>query len=123
MVEPKEVDFEFPRGDTFVFGFNLLDANKEPLNLTPDSAEIYFTVKKNENTSDVILQKRFSRNEILRDEERDGVYYCTLEHNDTADLKYGVYGFDVQTVIGDYVVTNIIGTMTLTKEYTHKSNE
>lgn len=123
MAEPKEVDFEFTRGDTFVFGFQLVDANKNPLNFNVGDVEIYLTVKKNENTSDVILQKKFSTGEILRDEEHDGMYYATLNSDDTNELKYGSYGYDVQVKIGDYVSTEIIGTMTLTKEYTHKSNE
>lgn len=123
MTDPKEVDLEFPRGDTFVFGFQLVDANKEPLNFDVGDIEIYLTVKRNENTSDVIFQKKFSLGEILRDEEHDGVYYTTFNPDDTNELKYGQYGFDVQVKLGDYVSTEIIGTITLTKEYTHKSNE
>jgi hypothetical protein len=123
MAEPREVDFEFPRGDTFVFGFQLVDANKTPLNFNVGDAEIYFTVKRNENTSDVIFQKKFSTGGILRDEEHDGYYYATINPSDTNSMKYGSYGFDVEVKIGDYVATQIIGTMSLTKEYTHNANE
>lgn len=122
-MEPKEVDIEFPRGDTFAYGFHLLDAQKRPLNINVGDAEIYYTVKKNENTSAVIFQKKFSTGEIKKDEEHEGLYYLLIEANDTNELKYGQYGYDITIKSGDYVSTQVIGTITLTKEYTHKSNE
>lgn len=120
-MEPKEVDIEFPRGDTFMYGFELVDAKKNPLNLTPQEAEIYFTCKKNENTSDVIFQKKFSTGEIQFVE--NGVYCLTINSKDTNELNYGTYGYDVTVKSGDFVSTCIIGKITLTKEFTFKSNE
>lgn len=120
-MEPKEVEIEFPRGDTFVYGFELMDSKKNPLEITTEEAEIYFTVKKNENTTDVIFQKKFSTGDILHSEK--GMYYLIILPNDTNTLKYGAYGYDVTIKSGDLVTTKIIGTITLTKEYTHKVNE
>lgn len=120
-MEPKEVDIEFPRGDTFTYGFELVDAKKNPLNLTSKEAEIYFTCKKNENTSEVIFQKKFSTGEIQF--VRDGIYCLTINSKDTNELKYGNYGYDVTIKSGDFVATRIIGQITLTKEFTFKSNE
>ena len=42
-MEPKEIDFEFPRGDTAPIAFNFADSNGEGLS---NFDEIYFTVKK-----------------------------------------------------------------------------
>lgn len=120
-MEPKEVDIELPRGDTITYGFELMDSEKKPLNFKPEEAEIYFTCKKNENTSEVIFQKKYSTNEIQF--ARDGIYYLTINSKDTNELKYGNYGYDVTIKSGDFVATRIIGTITLTKEFTHKSNE
>jgi hypothetical protein len=120
-MEPKEVDIEFPRGDTFAYGFHLVDKNKQPVNIVDGETEIYFTVKKNQNTSDVIFQKKFSRDEIKFD--GDGLYHTIIDADDTNQLKYGTYGYDVTIKSGEFVSTQIIGTITLTSEYTHKVNE
>lgn len=122
-MEPKEIDIEFPRGDTFVYGFHLVDAKKKPLNIKNGDAEIYFTTKKNENKSEVIFQKKYSTGGIKKDDEHDGLYYLIIESNDTNELKYGSYGYDVTIKSGDFVSTQVIGSITLTKEFTHKSNE
>lgn len=118
-MEPKEQDIEFPRGDTCPLKFNLLDSNKNLLELTPTD-ELYFTVKKNFNTSEVLFQKKFSSGDIQRD--NDG-YKLILTSNDTAGLKYGSYVFDICIKSTDFVQTLVIGQLTLTNEVTFKSNE
>lgn len=121
-MEPKEVDIEFPRGDTFAYGFHLVDKSKQPIEIENDGqTEIYFTVKKNQNTSDVVFQKKFTRDEIKSD--GNGLYHLIIDANDTNQLKYGKYGYDITIKSGEFVATEIIGTITLTTEYTHKVNE
>ena len=67
-----------------------------------------------------IIQKRLSRGDI----EVNGTKLSfVLTHNDTAELKYGEYVYDIQFLSGDYVKTLVRGTITLTEEATHKSNE
>ena len=118
-MEPKEFDIPpFPRGDTVPISFDLTDKNGNPLNL--DDVEIYFTVKKNYNKSDYVIQKRYSIGDI----EINGTKASfILEHNDTAELKYGEYVYDIEFLSGDYVKTILRGIITLTEESTHKSNE
>ncbi len=118
-MEPKEFDIEFPRGDTPSLKFNLLDENKQLLELT-NSDELYFTVKKGYGTSEFIFQKKYSNGDIQKD--NDG-YKVFIEHTDTASLNYGTYVFDISIKSGDYVATLAIGTITLTNEATHISNE
>lgn len=118
-MEPKEIDIEFPRGDTCPLKFNLLDKSKNTLELT-STDEMYFTVKKNFNTQEVLFQKKFSNAEIEKDD--DG-YKLTLTSEDTSSLKYGSYVFDICIKSTDLVRTLAIGHLTLTNEVTFKSNE
>lgn len=117
-MEPKEQDIEFPRGDTCPISFEITDAEKNPLDMS--DAEIYFTVKKNYNTSDIIFQKRLSKGEITVE---DILGSLVVEHKDTAELKYGNYVYDIQFKSGDYVKTLAKGNISLTDESTHISNE
>ncbi len=117
-MEPKEFDIEFPRGDTCPLLFELSDLNGNSLNM--ESAEIYFTVKKNYNSSEYIFQKKYSRGEI----ELEGIEgKLVISHSDTANLKYGRYVYDLQLKDGEYVKTLLKGSITLSNESTHLINE
>lgn len=108
----KEIDFEFTRGDTCPLVFNLLDENGNEIEIE-NQDEIYLTFKKNYNTKDIVLQKRFSTQEIIKEDRQ---YKTILAQTDTANLKYGTYVFDICIKSGDYVQTIALGTMTLTNE-------
>lgn len=115
-----EIDYELIRGDTTVIGgFQLKDDNGNILKLDA-SDEMYFSIKKNYKTGDVILQKKLSTDEI---KYQDGVYYVILDHDDTAELKYGTYVYDFEIMSQNLVKTVVMGTITLTNEVTHKVNE
>lgn len=117
-MEPKEFDFEFPRGDTCPISFDITDSEGNSLDLS--SSEIYFTLKKNYNTTNYILQKKKSTSGITIDGKQGSL---VLTHNDTAELSYGNYVYDIQIKSGDYVKTLVLGTITLTNESTFKANE
>ena len=117
-MEAKEFDFEFPRGDTCPVSFDITDSNGQPLDLS--SSEIYFTLKKNYNTSSYVLQKKKSTGDIEVNENKCAL---VLSHTDTAELNYGNYVYDIQLKSGDYVKTLALGQITLTNESTWKSNE
>lgn len=118
-MEPKEFDFEFPRGDTLPISFNLTDGEGNALDLS-SNAEIYFTVKKNYNEKSYILQKKMSSGSIKVEGAKVSLF---IEHKDTAKLSYGNYVYDIQFKSGDYVKTLFIGTITLTNESTFIENE
>lgn len=118
-MEPKEFDFEFPRGDTCPLEFELIDDNGSKIESKKDF-EVYFTLKNNFNQSEFIFQKKYSNKEI---EYKNGMFFLIINHNDTANLKIGKYVYDVQLKSGDYVKTLILGEITLTKEVTWISNE
>lgn len=117
-MEAKEFDFEFPRGDTCPVSFGITDSAGEGIDLS--TAEIYFTVKKGYSTQDFVLQKKKSTGGITVS-GKDCV--LVLSHNDTAQLSYGNYVYDIQFKSGDYVKTICMGTITLTNESTWKANE
>jgi len=118
-MEPKEIDIEFTRGDTCPLKFNLVDENGNLIEPT-STDEMYFTVKKNFNTSEVLFQKKFTNDDIELDE--DG-YKLVLTPDDTATLNYGSYVFDICIKSTDLTKTLAIGQLTLTNEVTFKSNE
>lgn len=117
-MEPKEFEIELPRGDTCPIFFELTDNEGNELN--SKDFEIYFTLKKNFNKEEFLLQKRYSRGEITVDGKNVNLI---LSHQDTANMKYGKYNFDIQFSSGDYVKTILIGSIKLTKECTFLKNE
>ena len=118
-MEPKEYDIEFPRGDTCPLKFSLLDEGKSFIKLS-ETDEMYFTVKKSYGTNEYILQKRFSKQEIS--EDGDG-YTLTIMPEDTNNLNYGTYVYDLYVKSGDLTRTVCMGQITLTNEVTFISNE
>jgi hypothetical protein len=118
-MEPKEIDIEFVRGDTCPVTFQLLDAEKQPLELQPGD-EIYFTVKRGYSDIDFVFQKKYSTGEIT---QSDGNCMFTILPSDTANLDYGSYVYDACLVSGDYTRTFVRGSINLTNEATFASNQ
>lgn len=77
------------RGDNADIIVNITDGNGDPYTLDEDDV-LLFTMKRNCETSEIILQKTLVNSVI------------SLDHDDTKDLKYGRYYFDVQ-------LTNVSG--------------
>ena len=117
-MQPKEKDFEFPRGDTCPLSWTLTDYFKNELDTS--TAELYFTFKNNRNVTNYIFQKKKSTGDITVNGKD-----CSLviEHNDTAELGYATYFYDICIKSGSYVKTLAIGYITLTDEATFKANE
>lgn len=114
------MDFEFTRGDTKVFKFKLIDKNGEELSLS-DADKLFFTVKKTASSKNITFQKTLNNGIELKD---DGYYYVTIKPDDTSDLSYGDYGYDIEIKTSTGIVkTLILGTITLTEEYTFKGDE
>lgn len=114
------MDLEFTRGDTKVFKFRLRDRQKQPLNLT-STDKLYLTAKKDANSNAVLFQKTIGNGIELKE---DGYYHVTINPDDTNQLPYGSYGYDIQVKTGTGKVTTlIVATITLTEEYTHKGDE
>lgn len=114
------MDFEFPRGDTKAFKFKLTDSKGEELVLA-STDKLYFTVKKSSSSKKIAFQKTLANGIVKKD---DGFYYVTINSDDTANLNYGDYGYDIEIKTGTGIVkTLVIGSITLTEEYTFKGDE
>lgn len=114
------MDFEFTRGDTKVFKFKLQDKNGEELKLE-STDRIYLTAKKSATSTEVVFQKTLGNGIELKD---DGYYHVTINSDDTANLSYGTYGYDIEIKTATGIVkTLLIGSITLTEEFTFKGDE
>lgn len=112
------MDLEFTRGDTQFIKFQLKDAEGNSIELT-NNEKIYFTVKQNQNSKKILIQKKYP-SEI---KFSDGYFYIELTSEDTSKLNYGTYQYDIEFKTGEFVKTLGFGTITLTEEITHKGDE
>lgn len=112
------MDLEFTRGDTQYIKFQLRDGNGELLELKK-SDNLYFTVKENQNSKKILIQKKFPT-EI---QYSDGYYVFEIASEDTSDLAYNTYQYDIELKSGNYVKTLGLGTITLTDEITFRRDE
>lgn len=88
------------RGDTRKYYFQRLNADGTPITMRPD--RLYFTVKKKTTDKVVLIQKTLDDMEI----DDDGTYHFTILPEDTDNLKYMNYVYDIE-VITDGVKTTI----------------
>lgn len=113
------MDIELIRGDTFMFKFRRKDFNN---NVITDKAEkMWFTIKKNYKTTEKLVQKTLEDKSIEFGE--DNYYHIRLEHEDTKDLKYKTYVYDIQVENNGFVQTIGMGTITITNEVTFEGRE
>lgn len=106
---------QFTRGDTKKYKFQRIDKDKNVIETK--SQKVWFTVKDNVNTDEILIEKTLD-NGITFDDEF--YYHILIEHEDTEDLEYKSYVCDIQ-VENDGVVTTIYyDYLTLTSEVTFK---
>ena len=113
------MDFEFPRGDTKKFKFQVKDSEGNVLTLA-NTDQIYFTVKENARVSTYLFQKKIGSGITLGD---DGYYHVLINPSDTNSLDYRSYGYDIEFKNSNITKTLMTGEITLTDEYTFASNE
>lgn len=96
------------RGDTLPIKILIIDENKDPYILQPDDS-LFFTMKKSVSTKEIIIQKVVKGTEFI------------IEHDDTANLPYGKYVYDIQLTQGNGRVSTVIGPQSfeLTGEVTY----
>lgn len=112
------MDLEFTRGDTQVLKFQLKNGLGKEIEPSPED-NIYFTVKSSANSLKSIIHKKYPDNI----EYSNGYFYFTLNSEDTSDMPYGTYQYDIELKSGDYVKTLGFGTITLTEEITYRRDE
>ena len=111
------MDIKMTRGDTFPFKFQRLDADGNPI-LIPAN-RIYFTVKNKVTDTDYIFQKTID--DITIDEL--GWNHIVIEPEDTDNLDFDNYVYDIEVITDDYKQTIAQGYLMIGKEVTYKGNE
>ena len=107
---------EFPRGDYKSLSITITGyAGK--------IEELYFTVKENANSNQVILQKKIG--DGIEYSEEITKYVLKLEPGDTDELEMNkIYGFDFEIVAEKKKLKKTFtGQFHLTNEYTHAKDE
>lgn len=103
----------FTRGNTKRYKFKRRDIHNNVIEVEPQS--LYFTIVKNPKTApEALVQKSLEDFEYTQ----DGFWHFRIESEDTADLPYGKYFYDIE-VTQDNVTTSIAkGWLELTYEAT-----
>lgn len=107
---------EFIRGDTAKYKFRRYDANGNVIETKAD--EIYFTVKTNGYSDEVLLQKTLEN----MDFDENYYYHFTIMPEDTDNFQYGTYQYDVEVIQGDNKTTTR-GEFIIDEEITFASDE
>lgn len=107
-----------PRGDLRPIAFTVSMENADTVG---DFDDIFMTVKRTYEHSQMIFQKRLSNGTIEKVGEAD--YQFTILPEDTDKLQYGNYVFDIELVRGDEIKQTFVGDFILTPEVTFAGNE
>lgn len=105
------------RGDTKKCKFQRKDAEGHAILTIAD--KIYFTVKKNNTTLEPIFQKTID--DMTFDES--GYYHFTIEPEDTNNLDYGNYYYDIERIYEGDKKTISRGQFKVDYEITFAGNE
>lgn len=102
------------RGDTQALELEITD------NDTPTTVDsIYFTVKNDTHTEEVLFQKKLNDGITLTND----VYNITIDPSDTENLDYGKYAFDIKIIKNSIKKRPIVGILDITDEVTFTCNE
>ena len=112
------MEITMARGDLYCFPFCLMVDEEQSTDL-PDN--IYFTVKKFFGNPEYLFQKKLSDGSISTDGL--GNYWVTILPQDTDNLEFGFYDFDIEVVKLPELKRTFQGKLELTAETTHAGNE
>lgn len=113
------MNISLPRGDIRNIKFKVTD--KDGKTFTTDFDEIYITFKRGFYDEKALFQKKLTDGDITKDE--NNYYHFTIEAEDTNNLSYGDYVFDIELLIADTFKQTIVGNLKITNEVTFASNE
>lgn len=111
---------EITRGDNKTFKFQR--KSKDGSVITTIPTEIYFTVKKDYSYTDFLIQKRLSNGGITFNTE-DNFYRFEFTPEDTNELSFGEYVYDIEKTENGKVLTISKGKLIITEESTHSTNK
>ena len=106
------MNIDMARGDQFPISFKI--KNRTTGEYITEVDKILITFRKEPKEGSPILFQR-TTSEVEFDSETNKVRFYILR-DDTKDLDYGTYGFDIEITIGDLIKTKI-GRITITDKY------
>ena len=107
---------EIIRGDTCPFSFTRRDKDNNVI--TEPADKLYFTVKQSYKSEEVLIQKTIDDMSF-----EEGTYRFSLQPEDTNELPYGNYVFDLEVITAEYKQTIAIGNIKITEEVTFQKDE
>ena len=110
-------DLSMIRGDSKHYKFQRKDENGDVIPIEAD--EIYFTVKRSDTTLDPIFQK--TKAQMTFDNE--GFYHFSILPEDTNNLVYSTYYYDIERIVQGDKKTIAIGKFIVNPEITFARNE
>ena len=108
-----------PRGDIYPVRFQIYETETEITHI--DFTQIYMTCKKCAKDVTPLFQKSLSSGTIVKID--DGDYQFRIEPEDTNNLQFGEYVFDIELIYENEIKQTIRGTLRLDEEVTHAINE
>ena len=95
-MKPVSNRIEFVRGDTYYISRYFLDEDGNNLTINVNTDEVIFTMKK-DITSEALITKKLTEGGIT---VIDNKYVITIKPDDTEDLDFGKYSYDIEVTIG-----------------------
>lgn len=110
-----------PRGDLYPVRFQVYETETELTHI--DFSQIYMTCKRQNTDRTPLFQKSLSGNTI--EKLGDGDYQFNIEPEDTNNLQFGEYVFDIELINDNdpRIKQTISGTLRLAEETTWAVNE
>lgn len=102
-----------PRGDIRNIHFTVCDANDTEV--SKEFTQITFTVKANTSSRKIIIQKKLTDGTITKS---GNVYSFSIMPEDTDDIDYGTYYYDIELIKGDKIHQTFVGKLIITEEVT-----
>ena len=113
------MEITMARGDLERRSITLKHSDGTAFTVVPD--EIYFSVKLNAKDANVLFQKKLTTGGIVQTDTNK--YQITISPEDTNQMAFGTYDFDIEIVKEGAIKKTFCGVFTLTKEVTHYYNE
>ena len=110
-----------PRGDLYPVRFKIYEDDIDVTHI--DLSQIYMTCKRNNKEQEPLFQKSLTSGTILK--VGDGDYQFNIEPEDTNNLQFGDYTFDIELINEGEprIKQTITGILKLTEETTWAVNE
>ena len=104
------------RGDTLPLKFTRLDPSSHTIMDAPNA--MFFTVKRSWDDKTPVIQKSLAD----MTEDDGGTWHFVIDANDTENLSYGTYVFDIEVTVSGCVTTICKDELKITREATWSSN-